>query len=157
MKRKSSPNQHFNFLRNQDGATAVEFALIALPFFVLVMAIIEFSLYFWKASVVDNAALQLHREVRMGQVDGSTYRQYFCDNIGGLIGCDEDNLKLNVQSLTASAPNTVNNLVNAYSVNANNPFVIRVHYQHDFLLFGFENLLPEQFLNTTIVFYGQQE
>ncbi len=41
---------------NNSGATAVEFALIAFPLFLLIMGIIEFSMIYFANSIIENAA-----------------------------------------------------------------------------------------------------
>jgi Flp pilus assembly protein TadG len=44
-----------NILKSSSGATAVEFALVAFPLFVLLMGIIEYSLIYFASSVIENA------------------------------------------------------------------------------------------------------
>jgi Flp pilus assembly protein TadG len=52
--------------RNQDGTTAIEFALVALPFFMLVFGIISIGLYFFVSFSTEYAAEQASRQVRTG-------------------------------------------------------------------------------------------
>ncbi len=54
-------------LRNREGAAAVEFALVALPFCFMIFAILEVALIFTLDSVLENAAISTGRLVRTGQ------------------------------------------------------------------------------------------
>ncbi|WP_019959991.1 TadE/TadG family type IV pilus assembly protein [Woodsholea maritima] len=59
------------FKHAQSGAAAVEFALIALPFFVLLFAILETALMFATSSIVENATQIAARTIRTGQVQNA--------------------------------------------------------------------------------------
>lgn len=50
-----------------DGATAVEFALIAFPFFALVAAILEVSMTLWASETLDDALGEAARTIQTGQ------------------------------------------------------------------------------------------
>jgi hypothetical protein len=52
--------------RNQRGAAAVEFALIAPLFFVLVFGMIQFGWYLWTAEYTNSAARETARRVVVG-------------------------------------------------------------------------------------------
>ena len=56
-----------HFLRNREGATAVEFALVALPFLAILFAIIELALNFWVTQVLENAVSDASRRIYTGQ------------------------------------------------------------------------------------------
>lgn len=60
------------FRRDQDGVTAVEFGLIALPFFAILMAIIEAGLFFFVSQVMDTGFRESARLVRTGQAAGTS-------------------------------------------------------------------------------------
>lgn len=55
------------FKRSDDGATAVEFAIIAPVFMLITMAIIEVSLIFFATVNLDGAATEAARRIRTGQ------------------------------------------------------------------------------------------
>lgn len=57
-----------NWLKNEEAATAVEFAMIAMPFCYLLIGIIEMSLMFVGMSTLDSATDQAARLIRTGQV-----------------------------------------------------------------------------------------
>ncbi len=60
------------FGSNENGATAVEFGLIAFPFFFLLTAIVEASLFFFAGQMLESAVDRVGRQVRTGQLDPST-------------------------------------------------------------------------------------
>jgi Flp pilus assembly protein TadG len=53
-------------VRNDDGAAAVEFALIAPLFFILVFGMIQFGWYLWTAEYTNSAARETARRVVVG-------------------------------------------------------------------------------------------
>lgn len=73
------------FHTEEDGATAVEFAIIAFPFFLLIFAIIETSLFFFANQYFETAVDETKRLFRTGQLDGSTtneqFREELCDRL----------------------------------------------------------------------------
>lgn len=69
--------------RNRDGVAAIEFALVGLPFFFFLFTIFEIGLIFTITSVVDNATMQIGRQVRTGQaaetgMSKEEFKQAFC-------------------------------------------------------------------------------
>ncbi len=82
-----------SFGRQSSGATAVEFGLIAAPFFFLIMAIIETAMVFWASQMLESGVEQAGRQIRTGQVqaqgmDAAGFRSLLCDRIGVLFDCD---------------------------------------------------------------------
>jgi Flp pilus assembly protein TadG len=63
--------------RDQSGASAVEFALLIIPFTVLLFGLIEFGFYFWTAQTTSGAARETARRVVVGdcwdQTAATTY------------------------------------------------------------------------------------
>ncbi len=53
---------------------AIEFALIALPFFLLIFAIIEVSLSFTAQQVMSNAADDIARQLRTGEITAASHQ-----------------------------------------------------------------------------------
>ena len=51
------------FRRDQRGVTAVEFGMVATPFFALLFAIIETALVFWTTQVLETAVTNASRRV----------------------------------------------------------------------------------------------
>jgi Flp pilus assembly protein TadG len=61
------------FVRDQDGATAVEFGLVALPFLALTFAIIETSLVFFASQSLEAAVAEASRQILTGQAQTAGY------------------------------------------------------------------------------------
>lgn len=59
------------FARAERGATAVEFALVSIPFLLLVMAMIELGLVFLVSLTLENAIIDVGRTIRTGEVQGA--------------------------------------------------------------------------------------
>jgi Flp pilus assembly protein TadG len=90
------------FRRNSDGSTAVEFALVAVPFFALVFAIIETALVFFAGQVLESGVSDASRLVRTGQaqqmgMDEAAFRNRICERSVGLLNCG-DSLKVDVRT-----------------------------------------------------------
>ncbi|MBN8953113.1 MULTISPECIES: TadE/TadG family type IV pilus assembly protein [unclassified Rhizobium] len=113
------------FVRSRDGTAAIEFALLAIPYFLIVFAIIETFVAFTAEQVVSNAVDTLARQIRTGQITSDPnktsyttpqqFRQAFCNEIAVLITCSSTevqtpaNLYLDVESYSsfASMPTTI--------------------------------------------------
>lgn len=96
------PQRCGSFRRDEDGATAVEFALVAAPFFALVFAILETALIFFAGQVMETAVSDSARLIRTGQAqnqnfDGAAFKQEVCSRILGLFNC-ESGLMLDVRT-----------------------------------------------------------
>ncbi|WP_292050565.1 MULTISPECIES: TadE/TadG family type IV pilus assembly protein [unclassified Brevundimonas] len=63
------------------GATAVEFALVALPFFALLLGIFEVALILTVSALLENAVSQSGRLVRTGQVSRNATADEFKEEI----------------------------------------------------------------------------
>ncbi|CAN5323455.1 pilus assembly protein [soil metagenome] len=77
------------FARTQDGAVAVEFAFVAIPFLVLVFGIIELGLTFLVSMTLENAIMVVDRRIRTGEFQNasataSTYRTAICQQMSWL-------------------------------------------------------------------------
>jgi Flp pilus assembly protein TadG len=59
------------FTRAQEGAAAVEFAFIAIPFLVLVFSIFELGLVFLASMTLENALATVDRKIRTGEFQTS--------------------------------------------------------------------------------------
>ena len=62
---------HRSLIKNQKGATAIEFAFVALPFFMLMIGILELGMYYASATVMEGATVQAARIIRTGQAQES--------------------------------------------------------------------------------------
>ncbi|MFS8115166.1 pilus assembly protein [Rhizobium jaguaris] len=97
------------FVRSRDGTAAIEFALLAIPYFLIIFAILETFVAFIAEQVVSNAVDTLSRQIRTGQItynhNATTdltqdkFRQAFCNEISVIIACSATEL------VTATATN----------------------------------------------------
>ncbi|MEP3231745.1 MAG: TadE/TadG family type IV pilus assembly protein [Hyphomicrobiales bacterium] len=107
-------NSFRKFLRNERGSNAVEFALLALPFFGLILGIIQLGLVFLANQSLDSAVDTVAREIRTGQIRSNaigidTFRASICDNAPIIIGC-EGVLEISVQSFPSIEDTTTTTL-----------------------------------------------
>lgn len=98
------------FARDRRGAAAVEFALIAAPFFFLIFGLIEVCLVFIMSTVLENAVSEASRPLRTGQAQGGgmtafQFRQAVCAEFFAILECDA-RLSIDVRRLDnfAGAP-----------------------------------------------------
>lgn len=82
------------FAGDEKGSTAIEFTLLALPFTLLIFAILESCISFAGQQLLSNAADTVARQVRTGQLKAAVLtetklRQEICDHIQVLVtyGC----------------------------------------------------------------------
>ncbi|MDR7230472.1 Flp pilus assembly protein TadG [Caulobacter sp. BE264] len=93
------------FARADEGATAVEFALVAIPFLMLLFAIIELGLVFLVSITLENAVIDAGRTIRTGQVQtagtGATaFKTAVCDRMSWLGSKCSTALQVDVSTFT---------------------------------------------------------
>jgi Flp pilus assembly protein TadG len=81
------------FGRKNDGAAAVEFAIVVVPFFALLFAIIELAFVFWAGQVLETAVQETSRLVMTGQAQKQNFDQVrfkteLCARVLGLFNCN---------------------------------------------------------------------
>ncbi len=88
---------------DDSGVTAIEFALLALPFFTIILAIVETALIFLAGQILDSAVNDLSRLIRTGQAQSSTpaynaetYRAAICAGLYRMFDCNGDRLRVSV-------------------------------------------------------------
>jgi Flp pilus assembly protein TadG len=82
------------FKRAKDGGAALEFSFVALPFFLLLYAILDVSLIFFASTTLENGILGAARQIRTGQAQAANmtadqFRALVCAQISALLACDE--------------------------------------------------------------------
>ncbi|MFS2178586.1 MULTISPECIES: TadE/TadG family type IV pilus assembly protein [Rhizobium] len=98
-------------LADRKGAAAIEFAILALPLFMMIFAIIEVSLMFFINSALDASVHKISRMVRTGEVASSKitladFKTRICNDMLFSFGCSDNLLvKVNVLSDLSSATN----------------------------------------------------
>ena len=114
------------FRRSSDGSAAIEFAMLAFPFFLLIFATIEAFIAFAGEQLLENAVDTMARQIRTGQITSydptrssylneAQFRAKFCAEISLMIKCaDEEDpsdqkLYLDVREFTsfATIPNYI--------------------------------------------------
>jgi len=83
------------FIKNTDGATAVEFALLAIPYVFLTVGIIELAIIYAAASLLEGATTSAARLIRTGQLQQgggdpqTVFRDALCDYATALVNCND--------------------------------------------------------------------
>ena len=80
------------FARREDGAAAVEFAIVAAPFLALMFAIMETALVFFASQTLETAVADSARLIMTGQAqsksyDAAAFKTAVCAKIKGLFDC----------------------------------------------------------------------
>ena len=132
------------FLADRQGATAVEFALVATPFIGLLVGIIQTFLVFFAQQLLETAVNQSSRLILTGQAQAQSMTQSqfttaVCSNLPILFNCN--NLMIDVEvagswtTANAGQPSLTfdsnGNVTNAWQYNPGNPgdiVVVRVMY-----------------------------
>jgi len=81
------------FTRNRDGSTAIEFTMLALPFSLLVFAILESCISFAGQQVMANVTDDIARELRTGQIKAADLneiklKKIICDRLEIIVAQD---------------------------------------------------------------------
>jgi Flp pilus assembly protein TadG len=104
-------------LRQQDGAAAVEFGLVAAPFLALVFAIMETAIVFFAGQALETAVADSARLIQTGQAqnagfDATAFKNAVCSKIYGSFNC-QAGVYVDVQKFTSfsnvSNPSPVDN------------------------------------------------
>jgi len=101
--RKRLARQAGRFARAERGATAVEFALVGVPFLMLIFAIVELGLVFLVSTTLETAVSDVGRTIRTGQVQtgsgtAATFKTAVCNKLSWLGSKCQDALQIDVQT-----------------------------------------------------------
>lgn len=144
--------------RDERGAAAVEFALISVPFFMILFMIIEVSMVFFANQILDKAVGDAARLIRTGQAQAqgfsaTDFRDRVCSGLIGLFDCG-GKLHIDVKTFTNFNSITIDDPINGdgevegnFGYDDGGPetiVVARVYYEWplvtSFLHTGFGNL-----------------
>lgn len=79
------------FQKEEDGATAVEFAFVALPFFALLFGIMELAIVFFVNSALVHSTAEAGRLIRVGNFQAcggvDEFKALVCGNMKGMANC----------------------------------------------------------------------
>ncbi len=85
------PNKKWK--NNEDGATAIEFSLVGVPFILMVVGIIEMALMFASHNLLEASTAEAARQIRTGAVQQGggedLFRETLCDYASVFIQCDD--------------------------------------------------------------------
>jgi Flp pilus assembly pilin Flp len=96
--------------RDKSGATAVEFALLAGPFLLIVLGLIEIGVQYFTSTSFESAVQRTARLIRTGQAQTSSMdlaklRQTVCDEIYNLFDCKNNTaFQVSILSSMTSVP-----------------------------------------------------
>ena len=97
------------FRRARGGATAVEFAFVAIPFFMLLCGIMEVAMIFIASTTLENATTQAARSIRTGQLqtsgtpDEASFKKAICDQMVWMASSCSANLYIDVRTSNSFA------------------------------------------------------
>ena len=92
-----------HFKKNEDGTASIEFVLVAIPFLIIIFAILEFSFMFLGERIIHVAIHDASRMLKTGQIqqvshDEEAFRNVVCDEtLLRLFDCD--NLHIDVREV----------------------------------------------------------
>jgi Flp pilus assembly protein TadG len=94
------------FRTDPSGTTAVEFAMVAMPFLMLLLFVFELSYDLFSQSVLDNALQLAARQLQTGNAqnvhDGNDFIvKYMCPDLNGLLTCS--GVYVNVQRIAPTS------------------------------------------------------
>lgn len=88
--------------RDSSGTTAIEFAMVGVPFFMLLFGILGIGLFFFTTFALENAVDRASRLIRVGAVQQSgmtaaDFKEEVCKQAPPYVDCD-GKMRVNVQS-----------------------------------------------------------
>lgn len=104
------------FAGDERGVTAIEFGILALPFFTIIFAILETTMVFFAGQVLDSAVEDASRMIKTGRAQAAGYsmtnfRSLMCGYTFGMFGTECAEVRIRVQPITnftsASTSNSV--------------------------------------------------
>jgi Flp pilus assembly protein TadG len=129
-------------VRKEDGSAAVEFGMVAMPFLLLVFAIMETAIVFFAGQALETAVADSARLIMTGQAQSQGFNQgafktSVCQKVYGLFDC-ANGVYVDVKTYTSfnnvdvSAPITNGNFNNNTGYQPGGPgdiVVVRLFYQ----------------------------
>lgn len=96
------------FGKDRRGVAAIEFGLVAMPFFAILFAILEVALTFWTGQVLETLVSNASRQIYTGQFQqanagrstaemAEAFKRLICGDSAGLFDC-EGKLKVDVRT-----------------------------------------------------------
>jgi Flp pilus assembly protein TadG len=96
IKRIISKRNRPGIFRSQEGSAAIEFALLAIPFFMIIFAIFETFFALIGEQVISDATDTMARRLRTGEISKNItqeeFRKQFCAEASVIITCSADEI-----------------------------------------------------------------
>lgn len=114
------------FIGDSRGSAAIEFAILALPFFVVIFAIAEIAVMYFVDSGLDAALHKAVRQVRVGVAktgswDATKFKQVVCSELSYSFGCSTE-LKVRAIVVTDMSSVTKTSPISGGSLNVTEDF-----------------------------------
>jgi Flp pilus assembly protein TadG len=83
------------YRQSESGVTAIEFAMVAPPFFALMLAIFEVGIMLFSEYVIEHGVGKAARMIRTGEVQTADmtvteFKELVCGNLAGFLDCAND-------------------------------------------------------------------
>jgi Flp pilus assembly protein TadG len=138
--------QNITWRNCQQGATAIEFSLIALPLLMLLIGVLELAMFYARATVLEGATAAAARVVRTGEAQKSVnaenlFKQTLCAQVNVIMKCSDviyEVIKVANNNFTAAnniAPtfDSHGNLIShGFTTGASSDVVVRTSYRYHF-------------------------
>jgi len=124
-KRKSGPKPRGlirHFIKDKDGVTAIEFALVGAPFLYLLCVIFETGLMLFSEYIIENGVSRASRMIRTGQVQingmtSSQFKNEICGKLADFLDC-ANNLHVDVRKFSTFSAISLPNAYNGQELSA---------------------------------------
>ncbi|QFT34259.1 TadE-like protein [Labrenzia sp. THAF82] len=166
----------FSIRKDESGATAIEFGLVAIPFFLILFGIVEVGLIHMVNRMLDNAVIEASRMIRTGQAQTSgfgadDFEGEICNSLPAFL-CNTERIVVVVDQIDSfSAAGSTNDMYDAdgdlvedssYTSEANNSgeiVVVNVVYRWpmitSLLSLNLADHGTERHLTSTLVFRNE--
>jgi Flp pilus assembly protein TadG len=179
------PTSRFNIVRRwfrgyvtaRDGVAAIEFAIVSIPFLVLLFSILELGILFMASTAIEAAATNAARQIRTGQLQQSSannaggFRNLVCADMSWISAADcNANLSVDVRTFSSFSAMNVTPPVSGAAIDASqltfndgapcDIVLVRVFYPWTLLTPliepGLPNLGPNQRLLATAIAFRNE-
>lgn len=147
------------FGKDRRGTTAIEFAILAPVFLILMLAIVDFGLLYQSNSHIERSVFLAQKKLSEGwkPEEYSAVKDMICKEAG--ISCEADGFKVEVVPLTSTSPQPSATIADKLVLAPGQAHVIRVNYpwsgvfpKNLFSTVGLEELLTRS-INVGVFFH----
>lgn len=138
------------FRRDRTGSAAIQFAMVGIPFLLVIFAIVETALMFFATQAMETATQDAARlimtgQAQMGGMSASTFKTQLCSKLNSLMNC-AGGLDVEVKAYANSSSVNITNPISGGTYNpisgydaghAGDYIVVRAAYQWPMYVTGF--------------------